>query len=490
MKSYQQYINGKWTPSTSRLTFPTSNPAKKSQVLATFALGTREDVERAVIAAEKALSLWKKIPAPKRGELLLEVARLLRKNKQRLGELVTLEMGKVLKEGLGDVQEAIDIFEYMAGEGRRLFGHTTPSELKNKFCCTIRQPLGVVGIITPWNFPFAIPAWKLAPALICGNTVVFKPASDTPLCAAALVEILEEAGIPSGVVNMVTGTGQEVGNAIVMHRRLRGLSFTGSRETGEFITRMAGLKKLGLELGGKNAIIVMDDANIDLAVEGILWGAFGTAGQRCTAASRVIVHKQVQKQLEEKLLKQTQKLKLGSGLDSKTDIGPLINTSAVIKTHKYVEIGKKEGAKLLCGGSPEDREGFFYKPTIFTNVKPHMRIAREEIFGPVLSIIAVNNFQEAIEVCNSIDYGLSSAIYTKDINQAFKAIEQIEAGITYVNASTIGAEVHLPFGGVKATGNGTREAGILGIEEFSEIKTVYIDYSEKLQKAQMEKEDD
>ncbi len=488
MKNYQQYINGKWAPSTSKQTFPTLNPAKKAQILATFSQGTREDVELAVIAAEKALPSWKKTPAPKRGELLLEVARLLRKNKQKLGELVTLEMGKVVKEGLGDVQEAIDIFEYMAGEGRRLFGHTTPSELKNKFCCTVRQPVGVVGVITPWNFPFAIPAWKLAPALICGNTVVFKPASDTPLCAAALIEILEEAGIPPGVVNMVTGSGEEVGASIITHRRIRGISFTGSRETGEFITKVAGLKKIGLELGGKNAIIVMDDADLELAIEGILWGAFGTTGQRCTAASRVIVHKNMQKQLEEQLLRRVQKLKLGSGLDPKTDIGPLINARAVVKTHKYTEIGKKEGAKLLCGGIAEEREGFFYQPTIFTNVKPHMRIAKEEIFGPTLSILTANDLQDAIHIANSIDYGLSSSIYTKNINNAFQAIEHIEAGITYVNASTIGAEVHLPFGGVKATGNGTREAGWTGIEEFSVEKTVYIDYSGKLQKAQIDVE--
>lgn len=485
MKSYNQYINGKWTPSTSKKAFPTNNPAKMTQVLATFPQGTREDVERAVVAAEHALPAWKKTPAPKRGKILLEIASLLKKNKQRLGELVTLEMGKVLKEGLGDVQEAIDIFEYMAGEGRRLFGHTTPSELKNKFCCTIRQPLGVVGLITPWNFPFAIPAWKLAPALICGNTVVFKPASDTPLCAAALIEILEEAGIPSGVVNMVTGSGEEVGSAIITHRRIRGISFTGSRETGEFISKIAGLKKVGLELGGKNAIIVMDDADLNLAIEGILWGAFGTTGQRCTAASRVIVHKNIQRELEEQLLKRVQKLKLGSGLNPKTDVGPLINDQAIRKTHMYTEIGKKEGATLLCGGNPANKEGFFYQPTIFTNVKPHMRIAREEIFGPTLSILRANDLHDAIQICNSIDYGLSSSIYTRDINSAFQAIEYIEAGITYVNASTIGAEVHLPFGGVKATGNGTREAGWTGIEEFSVEKTVYIDYSEKLQKAQM-----
>ncbi|MBI1972439.1 aldehyde dehydrogenase family protein [Candidatus Woesearchaeota archaeon] len=489
MKEFGLYINGKWTPSTSKKTFPTINPAKKNQVLAQCAAGTREDVEKAVYAAEKALPAWKKMPAPRRGEVLLEVASLLKKRKQKLGELVTTEMGKVLKEGLGDVQEAIDIFEYMAGEGRRLFGHTTPSELKNKFCCTIRQPIGVVGLITPWNFPFAIPAWKLAPALICGNTIVFKPSSDTPLCAIELIKILEEAGIPPGVVNMVTGSGEDVGTSIITHKRIQGLSFTGSRETGEFIARQSGLKKVGLELGGKNAIIIMDDADLDLALEGVLWGAFGTTGQRCTACSRVIIHKNVQKEFEEKLLARVKKLKLGSGLDPKTDVGPLIAHRAILKTHMYTEIGKKEGAKLLCGGYSVKSSGFFYAPTIFTNVKPHMRIAREEIFGPTLSILKANDLKEAIQICNSIEYGLSSSMYTQNINNAFRAIERIEAGITYVNASTIGAEVHLPFGGVKATGNGTREAGWTGIEEFSEEKTIYIDYSGKLQKAQIDIEE-
>ena len=393
-------------------------------------------------------------------------------------------MGKVLKEGLGDVQEAIDTFEYFAGEGRRSFGYTTPSELKDKMCFTVRRPFGVAGLITPWNFPIAVPSWKIAPALVCGNTLVFKPASDAPLCAYRLLEILVEAGIPKGVVNLVTGSGEKAGSPLAKNPDVRVLSFTGSKAVGEFITQVAGIKKIGLELGGKNAIIVMEDADLDLAVDGILWGAFGTTGQRCTAASRVIAHKKVKAELENKLVKRASKLRLGDGLKSSTDIGPLINKSALSKVGFHVDLAKKQKAKLLLGGEPGPSSGFFYKPTIFANVSPRMDIAKKEIFGPVLSIIKANDFNDAIRICNDIEYGLSSAIYTKNMGYAFKAIEKIDSGITYINSSTIGAEVHLPFGGTKHTGNGTREAGIEGINEFSETKTIYIDYSGKLQKAQ------
>ena len=393
-------------------------------------------------------------------------------------------MGKILTEGCGDVQEAIDIFEYMAGEGRRLFGHTTPSELQHKMCFTQRQPLGVVGLITPWNFPFAIPAWKIAPALICGNGIVFKPSSDTPLCAWGLVQICQEAGVPSGVINMVTGQGEEAGTHLIQHPHVQGISFTGSRAVVEFVVKHAGLKKVGLELGGKNPIILMDDADIDLALEGIMFGSFGTTGQRCTATSRLIIHKDIFNEVEEKVLKRTNKLKVGNPLYSDTQMGPLIARRAVEKTHKYIEIGKKENAKLLTGGEPLKGKGFFYKPTIFTNVKPTMRIAQEEIFGPVLSLIKAQNFDDAIQICNGVEYGLSASMYTRDITKAMYAIEKMESGIVYINAPTIGAEVHLPFGGIKKTGNGTREAGLEGIHEFSETKTVFIDYSQRLQKAQ------
>lgn len=485
MKSYKLYIDGKWTDSSSDNVFKSFNPATEKPI-AEFQEGTEIDVKKAVTAAEKAYTFWSRTPAPKRAEVLFRIAALLKHEKEEFAKTITMEMGKVLIEARGDVQEAIDIFEYMAGEGRRLFGHTAPSELPDKFCMTIRRPIGVVGIITPWNFPIALPSWKIAPALICGNTIIFKPSSDTPLCAAELIRIFEKAGVPKGVINMIPGPGRTVGSEIVRNPKIRAISFTGSTETGRWITRNSGIKRVGLELGGKNAIIVMDDANLELAVEGIIWGAFGTTGQRCTAASRVIVHKKVKNKLERMLIKKVKKLKLGSGLDTKTDIGPLINRAAVEKTQRYIELGKQEQAKLICGGSSPDKEGYFFNPTIFTNVKKDIRIAAEEIFGPVLSIIAVDNIQEAIEVANYVEYGLSSSIYTKDMKNAFIAINKIEAGITYINSSTIGSEVHLPFGGIKSTGNGTREAGIEGINEFSETKTVYVDYSDKLQKAQID----
>lgn len=482
MIAHHHFINGKWIRSTSRKIFHSLNPAT-GKTIGTFQSGTKKDVLNAITTAEKAFSSWSETPAPARGEYLFEVARLLKKNKERLAERMVEEMGKVLNEARGDVQEAIDVFEYMGGEGRRLVGYTTPSELKHKTAYTIRRPIGVVGIITPWNFPMAIPAWKISAALICGNTIVFKPSSDTPRTATDLMDILHQAKFPAGVINMVTGSAGEVGNEIVTNTHIRGLSFTGSRETGKWITQHAGIKKIGLELGGKNPIIIMDDADIDLAVDGILWGAFGTTGQRCTAASRVIAHQKILKLLQEKLVKRTLQLKLGNGLDKKTDVGPLINEKAVEKSIYYSGIGRKEG-KLLCGGKPLDTPGFFFEPTIFTNVKPSARIAKEEIFGPIVAIIPVKNLHEAIRVCNNTEYGLSSSIYTRNLRNAMLAIEKIEAGITYVNASTIGAEVHLPFGGIKQTGNGTREAGIEGIHEFSETKTIYIDYSGKLQKAQ------
>jgi aldehyde dehydrogenase (NAD+) len=485
LASYKLYINGKFVDSSSTQTFFSKNPANPKDIVGTFQKATATDVHHAVRAAEKAFLSWSALPAPKRGAILLNVAALLRQEKQKLGKLVTREMGKQLLEGLGDVQEAIDVAEYMGSEGRRFFGHTTPSELPDKFCMTVRRPLGVVGLITPWNFPIAIPAWKIMAALICGNTCVLKPSSDTPLCAFTFVRLLEKAGVPNGVVNVVTGEGAVVGTALVQHPKIRAISFTGSKTTGEEILKNAGIKKVGLELGGKNAIIVMDDADLALAVEGVLWGAFGTTGQRCTAASRVIVHKKIQKKFEALLLKNIKALKPGDGM--KCNFGPLVNQAALHKTESYVALGKKEGATLLYGGKRvHSLPGYFFEPTVFSAVTPMMRIAQEEIFGPVLSILTCRNLSDAIHIANTIEYGLSSALYTKDIRNAFLAIEHLDTGITYINSSTIGAEVHLPFGGVKGTGNGTREAGILGIDEFSEIKTVYIDYSGRLQKAQID----
>src|SRR3989344_2958336 len=475
------YINGKWEKSKSKKLFESRNPANEKTV-GKFQLSTKEDVKKAISAAKKAFPEWRDTPAPERAKYLWKIKELLIENKEKLAHLIVHEMGKVYKEALGDVQEAIDIFEYMAAEGRRLFGNTTKSELKNKFAMTIRVPIGVVGLITPWNFPFAIPAWKTAPALICGNTIVWKPSSDIPLCAIEFAKILEKAKIPKGVFNLVTGSASEVGEEIVKNKDVYAISFTGSKSTGEHILKNAGVKKIGLELGGKNAIIIMDDANLDLAVEGVLWGAFGTTGQRCTATSRVIVHKKIKKEFEKRLIQKTKKLKLGDGMSH--DIGPLINEAAVEKASKYVKIGIKEGAKLIQGGKQLkiNSKGYFFQPTIFTDAKKEMKICQEEIFGPIISII---NLNEAIEVANSTDYGLSSAIYTENMKNAFEVIEKVQTGLTYINSSTIGSEVHLPFGGVKETGN-TREAGILGIDEFSEIKTIYFDYSSKLQKAQID----
>ena len=485
MDVYKNYINGKFISSDSKRTFASLNPCN-NRPIGYFQESNKKDLDNAVKSAWKGYKLWSNVPAPKRGEFLLNIAKLLRENKERLSKTVTIEMGKIISEARGDVQEAIDVFEYMAGEGRRLFGVTTPSELREKFCMTTRRPLGVTALITPWNFPIAIPSWKISASLICGNSIIFKPSSDTPLCAYELVKLIDKVGLPDGVINFITGKGEEIGNEIIKNKNISAISFTGSREVGQFITKNSPINRIGLEMGGKNPIIVMDDANLDLALEGVLWGGFGTTGQRCTAASRVIVHKDIKKEFEERLVKRTKKLILGDGLKENTDIGPLIAERAANKVDFYVNSGKKEGAQLLCGGKRANRPGFFYEPTIFTNVKKEMRIAQEEIFGPVISLITAKDIDEAIEICNNIEYGLSSSIYTENIRNAFKAIEKIEAGLTYVNSSTIGSEIHLPFGGVKGTGNGTREGGILGIDEFSEIKTVYIDYSGRLQKAQID----
>ncbi|VVB86029.1 2,5-dioxopentanoate dehydrogenase [uncultured archaeon] len=488
LQEYKLFINGEWVNSSSGETFDDINPATL-EVIAKLHKATEEDVQRAVDSAHDAFEKWSCTPAPSRGKLLFRAARMLEERKEELARLMTIEMGKILKETRGDVQEAIDITYYAAGEGRRLLGETTPSELPDKFCMTVRRPIGVVGLITPWNFPIAIPAWKIMPALISGNTIVFKPASDTPLLTIELVKILAEAGLPKGVLNLVMGEGGTVGSTIVHNKGIRAISFTGSVDTGKWILGEAGkdMKRVSLELGGKNPVIVMDDANLALAIDGVLWGAFGTTGQRCTAASRVIVHEDILPAFQKKLIERTKQFRLGNGLDETTDVGPLINNSQLQKVARYVNIGKEEGAKLVLGGeTAKPLPGYFFEPTIFTDVSPDMRIAQEEIFGPVLSLISAGSLDEAIDIANSVIYGLSSSIYTENIKNSFKAIEKIEAGITYINAPTIGAEIHLPFGGVKATGNGTREAGTTAIEGFTEIKTVYFDYSGKLQKAQID----
>jgi aldehyde dehydrogenase (NAD+) len=472
-------------------TFESTSPAD-GETIGVFPRSTVEDVDRAVAAAKEAYAHWRLVPAPKRGEILYRFARLLEQEKDALTVLMTHEMGKVRAEAGGDVQEAIDITYYMAGEGRRLFGQTTPSELPDKWNMSIRQPVGVVGAITPWNFPIAIPSWKLIPALICGNTVVLKPATDTPALAARFVELLGEAGLPDGVVNIVYGGGSSVGDRMVRHPDIRVITLTGSRETGVKVLEAGAetLKHVHLELGGKNAIIVMDDADLDLAVNGIVWSAFGTSGQRCTAASRVIAHERVYDALQKKLVEAVERLRLGPGWEDDTDIGPVINKGALDKIHSYSKIGSDEGARLLTGGEVATEgdlaRGFFYRPTIFADVDPQMRVAQEEIFGPVTALIKVRDADEAIRVSNGIKYGLSSSIFTQDVNTAFRAMRDLEAGITYVNAGTTGAEVHLPFGGTKDTGNGHREAGQAALDVFTEWKSIYVDYSGKLQRAQID----
>ena len=489
---YFNYIDGKWQAGRAGRTFVDLNPANKSDVIGVFPRSDASDVEAAVKAAQGHYPRWRKVPAPRRAEIMFRAAEIMVQRKDELARLMTREMGKVLKEASGDVQEAIDMTYYIAGEGRRLFGQTTPSELPEKFAMSVRVPVGVVAAITPWNFPLAIPSWKLIPALVAGNTVVFKPAEDTPLMAQRLVEILLEAGLPEGVLNLVQGIGEETGAALVAHPDVSLVSFTGSCETGREVAKVCAehYKKVSLEMGGKNPIIVMDDADLDLALEGAVWGAFGTTGQRCTAASRLIVHRAVLREFTEGLVERAQKLRLGDGLLPTTDVGPLINEAQLRRVHGYADIARQEGAKILTGGhiytEGDCAKGFFYAPTIFGDVTTDMRIAQEEIFGPCPAIMAVSSLEGAIDAANSTTYGLSSAIYTRDVNKAFIAMRDLEAGITYVNSSTIGAEVHLPFGGVKHTGNGHREGSQAVLDVFTEWKTLYIDYSGRLQKAQID----
>ena len=481
------FIGGEWVEAESGERFESVSPAT-GEVLGSLPRSGAADVDRAVRAAAAAFADWRLVPGPERGGIVFRFAELLREHKAELTELMTREMGKIRAEAGGDVQEAIDMSLYMAGEGRRLHGQTTPSELRDKFMMSVRMPVGVVGAITPWNFPIAIPSWKLCPALVCGNTVVLKPAEDTPLLASRFVELLVEAGVPAGVVNVVHGFGEEAGEALVRHPDAPVITFTGSRETGVAVTKAAAdrLKHVHLELGGKNAIIVMDDADVDLAVEGIVWSAFGTTGQRCTAASRVIVHEAVYGELQTKLVAAAERLRIGPGWEDDTDVGPLINAAALEKVHGYTRIGRDEGARLLTGGEAVDGGGFYYRPTVFADVEPGMRIAQEEIFGPTTALIRVAGFEEAVAAANAVRYGLSSSIYTRDVNRAFRAMRDLQAGITYVNAGTTGAEVHLPFGGTKDTGNGHREAGQAALDVFTEWKSIYVDYSGKLQRAQID----
>jgi aldehyde dehydrogenase (NAD+) len=487
-------IDGKWLDSESGKTLKSLNPADIGTLVGTVPASTTGDVDRAVEAARKAFDAWRLTPAPKRGELLFRAAELLLKNKAELGTLVTREMGKVLGEGLGDVQEAIDMAYYMAGEGRRLSGETVPSELVDKDCKSVRVPIGVFALITPWNFPTAIPAWKILPALISGNTVVFKPSSYTPIAASALVELINEAGLPDGVLNLVHGTGEETGEYLAHHPGVDGVSFTGSSTVGESLLKTCASleKEISCEMGGKNPIIVMDDADIPLAVEGALWGGFGTTGQRCTAASRVIVHRDVHDRFLEVFTEATKKLVLGDPTKKGTDVGPLINEAQMRKVLNYIEIGREEGARLVAGGKRHTKgpcsRGWFVEPTIFADVTPAMRIASEEIFGPVVSVIKASDLAEAIEMANGTHYGLSTSIYTRDVNNSAIAERDLSSGIIYINAPTIGAEIQLPFGGIKKSGIGHKEAGGRGgaLDMFTTWKVIYRDFSARLQKAQID----
>ena len=489
--TYQNLIGGAWVPAASGRTFLNLNPADHSDVVGAFPASGAADVDAAVAAAKKAYATWRLVPAPKRAEILTRAGQLLQERKEQFARDMTREMGKVLAETRGDVQEAIDEAFYVAGEGRRLFGVTAPSELKDKFAMSVRMPLGVVGLITPWNFPMAIPSWKLFPALVSGNTCVIKPAEDTPLSTYNLVQTLMDAGLPPGVVNIVAGEGPDAGAPLVEHPGVRAISFTGSSEVGALVgARAAALfKPVSLEMGGKNAQIVLDDANLDLALDGALWGAFGTTGQRCTATSRILLQKGIAARFTKEFVARAKALRVGNGLDESVQVGPQVNQAQIDTSTRYVEIAQKEGAELLTGGhslqSGSCGKGTFFEPTVFAGVKPAMRIAREEVFGPVVSLIEFDTFEQALEIANSIDYGLSTALYTKDVNRAFTAMRDLEAGITYINAPTIGAEVHLPFGGVKQTGNGHRE-GLGAIDFFTTWKAVYVDYSDKLQRAQID----
>jgi acyl-CoA reductase-like NAD-dependent aldehyde dehydrogenase len=489
---FGNFIGGQWRTSHGGHLFASVNPADTRDVIGLFPASTAADVAEAIRAAEVAYPAWRRTPAPKRGEILYRFGALMTEHKERLARAMTREMGKVLDEARGDVQEGIDIAYLMAGEGRRMFGDTVPSELPDKWAMSVREPIGVAGIITPWNFPMAIPCWKAMPALVAGDTVVIKPASDTPHCAVLLVELMAEAGFPAGTVNLVTGSGEVAGMALVESPDVPVISFTGSGDTGRRIAVAAGqrLKRLSLELGGKNGIVVMDDADLDLAVDGIVWSAFGTTGQRCTAASRLIVHDAVADDLVSRLAVRVATLRLGDGLDPDTQVGPLINAAALDRVSDYAAIGRAE-YRVVCGGRvatdrPGLEHGHFFEPTIFDGVRPMDRLAQEEIFGPVLSVIRVHGYEEAVIALNQTRYGLSSSIFTRDNRTAFRAMRDFETGIVYVNAGTIGAETHLPFGGVKGTGNGHREAGHAALDTFTEWKSIYVDYSGRLQRAQID----
>ena len=497
-EAFKNYINGRWIAAGKGATFENRNPADTDDVIGRFPESSSEDVAAATEAAVEAYKVWRLTPAPKRGDILRVAGDIMNQRKEELARAMTREMGKPVFETKGDVQEAIDTAYYSATETRRLFGYNAPSEMPDKMNLSFRMPIGVCGIITAWNFPMAVPSWKIFPALACGNTIVYKPSEDAPHSGNLMAEILEEAGLPKGIFNVVHG-GVECGEAIVEHPEIKVIGFTGSTEVGKAITSKAGAlnKKVSLEMGGKNAQIVMPDADLDLALDGVLWGAFGTTGQRCTATSRLILHEDIHDEFVNRLITKASALKIGPGLNDDTEMGPVINEKQLDRITEYVRIGREEdGATCVLGGDrageedPKLGRGHFFLPTIFVDLTRNMRIAREEIFGPVLSVLKISSLSEAIDVLNDTEYGLSSSLYTSNVNDSFRAIRDIEAGITYINVPTIGAEAHMPFGGVKGTGNGHREGGWTVFDIFTEWKTVYIDYSGSLQRAQIDNYDE
>ena len=489
-KVYRNFIGGDWVASESARSVPNINPADTREVLGHVPLSTAEETRAAVAAAHAAFPAWRDTPAPVRGRILFQVQALLDKEKEQLARLLTREEGKTVKESMGEIQRTINILEYTAGYGRRMGGSTVPSELPHNFCYTLRQPLGVVACITPWNFPVAIPVWKIAPALVSGNTVVFKPATLTPETATAVMSIFERAGLPKGVLNMVLGSGGTVGNALVDHDHVRAVSFTGSNEVGAEIYGRAARRMIRVqaEMGGKNPVVVMADADLDLAVEATAQGAFGSTGQRCTATSRVIVEEPIADKFVDALAQRAGKVRVGNGLESSIDMGPAVDAGQFETDMRYIEIGREEG-KLVHGGRPlkdgERAHGHFVEPTLFDHVKAGSRIAQEEVFGPVVSVIRVKDFQEAMEAANGVKFGLSSSIFTGDPAKLFRFVDHIETGIVHVNSGTPGGEAQMPFGGMKGTGVGPREQGETALEFFTEVKAVYVDYTGQARKGSL-----
>lgn len=483
MRVYKNFIGGDFTPSSTHRQSPNENPADRTHVLGQVPLSTSEEARAAVEAASEAYSEWRSTPAPVRGRIVGRAADLLRNDADAMARILTTEEGKSLSESRGEILRSINVLEFNAGQARRMTGETLPSELPHNLIYTVRQPLGVVGVITPWNFPVAIPAWKIAPALVAGNTVVFKPATSTPETATRLVELFAEAGVPKGVLNMVLGSGSVVGEAVVSHPNVKAVSFTGSNSVGLRLYEQGSRRGLPVqcEMGGKNPVVVLEDADLSLAVEATLQGAFGSTGQRCTATSRAVVVNAVADAFVETLVERTGKLRLGRGDDESTDVGPVVDKGQFETILSYIRLGREEGADLLVGGRKAEgaglEDGYFIEPTIFDRTRPEMRIIQEEIFGPVLSIQRVRDFDEAIEVANNVPFGLSSSIFTNDASKIFRFVDSIETGITHINSPTTGGEAHVPFGGIKATGIGDREQGSTTLDFYTELKVVYIDYT-------------